>query len=37
MEFKNKKKPLNNRIKLSNDLINKYPDKIPLIIEKYYK
>ena len=37
MEFKNKKKPLNIRIKLSNDLINKYHDKIPLIIEKYYK
>jgi GABA(A) receptor-associated protein len=37
MEFKNKKKSLNNRLKMSEELINKYPDKIPVIIEKYFK
>jgi len=37
MEFKNKKNSLNNRLKISEELIKKYPDKIPVIIEKYFK
>jgi GABA(A) receptor-associated protein len=37
MEFKNNKNDLNKRKELSEQLKKQYPDKIPLIIEKYFK